>query len=367
MSEPRVVVVGAGPAGAAAAITCAEAGLTVDLLDASARPVDRPGETLHPGVELVFRRLGVDREVESAGFLRHEGVRVSWAGAPRFEPYGADASGPWRGYQAWRATLDGLLRARAEALGVRTLFGCRVRGPVLRAGRVAGVLSDRGPIEATWVVDASGARRVIARAVGLAARPLTPRLVARYGYVSGPRDAEPSLAADPRGWTWRAEVRPGLHQWTRLDFGPRSDVTIFGRPVARSRGADVSWRLCDRAAGPGLFVVGDAAAVLDPASSHGVLRALMSGVQAARAIVVARSGALSARAATEGYTGWLRSWVGHDAAKLRALYGSLPEPPAWARGASSGLDRGHAVPAGARPVRVPPGPETAPTEVESPP
>ena len=45
-----------------------------------------------------------------------------------------------------------------------------------------------------------------------------------------------------------------------------------------SNGADVSWRQLGTPAGPGYFVAGDAAAVTDPSSSHGVLRAIMSGM-----------------------------------------------------------------------------------------
>jgi flavin-dependent dehydrogenase len=54
---------------------------------------------------------------------------------------------------------------------------------------------------------------------------------------------------------------------------------------ARRRGADVTWRIISPAAGPGFFLVGDAVAVLDPASSHGVLKALMTGMMAAHLIL----------------------------------------------------------------------------------
>ena len=46
-----VVVVGGGPAGSSAAISCAEAGLRVALLERERFPRDLPGETLPPGVE----------------------------------------------------------------------------------------------------------------------------------------------------------------------------------------------------------------------------------------------------------------------------------------------------------------------------
>ena len=41
-----------------------------------------------------------------------------------------------------------------------------------------------------------------------------------------------------------------------------------------------TWRMAERMAGAGWFIVGDAAATLDPTSSHGVLKALLSGMTA---------------------------------------------------------------------------------------
>src|SRR4051794_14939496 len=95
-----VLVIGGGPAGTAAAITCAHAGLSVSLIEGIDFPRHRPGETLHPGVEPLLECLGAAGAVRSAGFLRHPGVWVQQSGRAEFQPYGADANGPWLGFQA---------------------------------------------------------------------------------------------------------------------------------------------------------------------------------------------------------------------------------------------------------------------------
>src|SRR6185295_6330859 len=46
-----LLILGAGPAGCAAAMQARRAGLDVLLLDSSERPRPTPGETLHPGIE----------------------------------------------------------------------------------------------------------------------------------------------------------------------------------------------------------------------------------------------------------------------------------------------------------------------------
>jgi hypothetical protein len=265
-----VAIVGAGPAGTATAISCLRAGLRVAILERERFPRERPGETLHPGVEPLLRKLGVLERVSRAGFLRHEGIWVRWdISSPRFVPYGADEDGAWRGFQAWGADLDAILLERARELGAEILQPCRVLDTIVLGNRVNGIETSRGVVEARFVVDAAGSRHWLARRLGLAIRFLSPRLIARFGYLKGscpPRDSAPAIVADERGWTWTAMVRPNLYHWTRLNLDggwPESTFVpneLHGlAPHGRSRGADVGWRVVEKPAGPGCFVAGDAA------------------------------------------------------------------------------------------------------------
>lgn len=332
-----VLVVGGGPGGSAAAIGCAAAGLRVVLFERDPPGRGRPGETLHPGAEPLLARLGVWREVSAAGFLRHEGHWVSWAGPARFEPFGRDAEGPWRGLQVWRAEFDAILLARARALGVDVRQPCRVSKPLVEGGRVAGVLTPEGAFRAPFVVDAAGGRRWLTRELGLPVVETSPRLVATYGYVKGEcaaRDAAPALSADRRGWTWTARVRPGVYAWTRLDLAGRKAEADWLPPELRgleplgpARAADVTWRVAAPTAGPGYFLVGDAASVLDPASSHGVLKAIMSGMTAARLIVTAANRRADETQNAQGYDRWLRDWFVRDTERLRGLYNIFSQSP----------------------------------------
>jgi flavin-dependent dehydrogenase len=338
--KANVVIVGAGPAGAAGAICCARAGLKVVVLDRERSRRERPGETLHPGAEVLLGELGVLERVLQAGFLRHEGIWVRWDGHRRFAPYGADAAGPWRGFQAWGAELDAILLEQARELGARVLQPSRALNPIISRGRVSGVESTTGRIEAGYVVDAAGSRHWLARRLGLGIQRCSPRLIARFGYREGAcpgRDGVPTITADERGWTWIAEVHPSLFHWTRVDLdGWPSDGTFVPpelrglSPRGRCRGADVTWRVVRRPAGPGFFLTGDAVAVLDPASSRGVLKAISSGMLAARAITETLSSG-SRDAGARDYSEWINDQFDHDVAGLLALYGRLPKPPSWVR------------------------------------
>lgn len=327
--DTDVLIAGGGPAGAAAAITCAGHGMRVILCERDAAAGDRPGETLHPGIEPLLAQLGVADRLAAVTGARHSGIWIEWGGARRFEAFGADERGAWQGYQVWRADFDAMLLDRARELGVDVRRPCAATG-VLDDGRVR---TTDGVVSAPVRVDATGRARWLGRALGVAAPPRSPRLVARYGYVEGecpPRDDAPALVADAEGWTWTARVKPRLYQWTRVGFdGERAAADWLPdefRGMARrgpTRGADVTWRMAERVADAGWFMVGDAAAILDPTSSHGVLKALMSGMMAGHLITaVVRQGA-PAREAASAYHAWLAGWFATDAARLGEFYRQL--------------------------------------------
>jgi 2-polyprenyl-6-methoxyphenol hydroxylase-like FAD-dependent oxidoreductase len=206
---------------------------------------------------------------------------------------------------------------------------------------VIGVATSDGPLFARWVIDAGGGAHWLARGLDIPLQFASPRLIARYGYVTGDcpeRDEAPEIAADETGWSWSACIAPGLYHWTRLslseddplrDRPPRAFAQLT--PVSRTRGANVTWRIVSQPAGPGYVCVGDAAAVLDPASSHGVLKGLMSGMMAVHVIAKAESGTASIAAATETYSAWLREWFRADVRALGRMYQDLPHPPPWVR------------------------------------
>jgi flavin-dependent dehydrogenase len=334
-----VLIIGGGPSGSAAALQSRRAGLRAALIEREAFPRHRPGETLHPAVEPLLERLGAAGLLVSANFLRHEGNWVKWQEGLKFVPFGRDARGRWRGFQAWRAVFDELLLNRAREAGTHILQPCAALKCLFDGGRVRGVFTSQGKMQAGWVIDASGPRHWLANQLGIEIEKHSPRLVVRYGYARGEcpsRDEAPAIVGDDSGWTWTAKVLPGLYQWTRLSWDgatvSRSWLpTEFERltPAGPARRADVTWRMVAEPAGAGYFIAGDAAAVLDPASSHGVLKGIMSAMMAAHTIsTIVRQQQDEGTGAGE-YSRWLKDWFTTDVANLRKIYAALPSPPAW--------------------------------------
>lgn len=75
--------------------------------------------------------------------------------------------------------------------------------------------------------------------------------------------------------------------------------------------------------------MGDAAAVLDPAASHGVPKAVMSGMMAGHVIAACVSGEGTPAAATLAYARCLAGQFEADVSALTGMYQSLPHPPVW--------------------------------------
>jgi flavin-dependent dehydrogenase len=327
-----VIVVGAGPAGCAAAIQCAQYGYRVVLLEQEIFPRDRPGETLHPGVEPLLLQLGLDAAVRGADFLRHTGNWVRWPSELEFQPFGSSEGEQWRGFQAWRATFDALMMDRARELGVCIKQPSKVTTLLRTTAGVSGVQTPNGPITCDFLIDAGGSKHWLARKLSLNIRRYSPRLIVRFGYVHGnceARDDAPALMADANGgWTWTARVKPNVYHWSRLSWlpGHKKDVLpgeLCGlQPCGPARSADVTWRLVTNAAGPGYFLVGDAAAVLDPLSSHGVLKGLMTGMMAAH--LIKNENKLSQADISKTYCEWLAHWFELDVSRLKQLYKRLP-------------------------------------------
>lgn len=327
-----VLVVGAGPAGCAAAIRAASRGLRVAVIEKASFPRDLPGEALHPGVEQIFSELGVTQAISKAGFLRNPGWILERSDERTFVPFEGH-SGLGFGYQAWRSKLDSVLLAHARSAGAVVVQGA---AEVLKKdGSVAGIQVPGQSWFCRYLIDASGASRWLSRKLRLAVQDFSPRLVARYAYFVGECDLGiiPEFREHPCGWTWLARVKTDCCQCVQLSLATNVQIPDPPPPFqdCRFRGADVTWRLVRECAGHGYFLCGDAVAVLDPAASSGVARALASGLKAADLIVQVANDGMDPVAAAAAYRQWCANQFLHQARQLAQRYAELEAPPVWLR------------------------------------
>ncbi len=293
MTVHDVAVIGAGPAGLAAALTLAEGGVRVVVLERSESFRDTPGEHLGPAALPVLARLGWTPRAPGAVPL--SAIVSHWRAGPPvrqealFDPYGL-------GFAIERATLLSDLAARAGAAGAALRFGSTARGISGRPGDWR-ITCDSGDVTAGAIFDASGRARRVARALGAAAGAADD-LICHHRVLAG-ADAgavELVLEAVDQGWWYTLALpRPG-----RIAAGFVTDrmtgavwESALGRaPATRARIGGLSE--CTRctvpcgspgehlAGGAGWRGLGDAHAASDPLSGLGLARALSDGREAAR-------------------------------------------------------------------------------------
>jgi flavin-dependent dehydrogenase len=337
-----LLIVGGGPAGCAAAIRAASAGLRVALIEKAAFPRDLPGEALHPDVERAFVALGVSEAISQADFICCPGWIRARAAESSFVPFEGQA-GLGFGYQAWRSEMDSILLDQARRRGVTVAQPARTGKVLLRGNCVVGLEVNGQPWYSGHLVDASGTARWLARTLRLPLKAFSPKLVARYAYHQGDCAVGtiPQFHEHDCGWTWLARVRTNCCQCVQLSLSADAEPPAPPPPfeTVRFRGADVTWRLVPKCAGPGYFLCGDAAAVLDPAAPSGVARALASGLKAADLMVEVAANRMDSRAAAAVYRQWCADQFIAQARQLATRYAELRDPPAWLEGLDRHFDQ----------------------------
>jgi geranylgeranyl reductase family protein len=335
LMELDLLVVGAGPAGTAAAITAADLGLRVRVVDKARFPRDKTcGDGLTTGALRRLERLGLDaRELPSYTSVR-EVVIVGPDGRR------IDLPLPDRGEYAAvvpRVELDHALVRLARRRGVTIDEGVAVGTLETRPDSVAVGLDTGETIEARNLVAADGHYSTVRR---LARPDAAPQLGTWHAFRQYFRGVD-----DSKLWVlFEADLLPG-YAWVfplgdgrvNVGYGVLRDAHTTGKqlkalwadvlarpsmravlgPDARPEGTVRAWPIPaelhrDQLVAGRVLFVGDAASVVDPLTGEGIAQALETGALAAEA--VADDGDVGAR-----YARSVSRALGADLAMARGL------------------------------------------------
>jgi flavin-dependent dehydrogenase len=356
-----VIIIGGGPAGAAAAITLSRRGSRPIVLESRSGPELKVGECLPPTANPLLDRLGLTEHLRQAGHLISHGNRSAWGSSTPtennflFSPYGS-------GWHLDRRAFESTLAERAREEGADWRYGWRLKRCTRRGG--TWLLQANTPdgdmhLEAGFLVDATGRAARLARQLGErqirydrlvgAATLMEPR-------ASGTsRDSFTLVEAVASGWwyssqlpsgdlmaayftdsdlldhravrkieSWLARLAETDHTWNRVrqgDHRPRGEPVILPANTARlSQIAGADW-----------LAAGDAAVAYDPLSSYGISSALGAGLGAGNAIADQLAGDADAipnyiRTIDRAFEQYLALCRDHYAIEQR-----WPDEPFWRR------------------------------------
>ncbi len=318
---PRVIVIGAGPAGCAAGIVLATNGAFPLLLERGQPGKDKAcGDAWIPSAVEELRAFTTDeRELvpNAHAFARIDGhwsERKVWS-------FGL---APFQGVTARRALVDQWLRDRVAAAGGSIWYGAQAT-KLRVSGRQIELTIRRGAEKHNFapsaVVLATGAGRPIARQAGLDGEPGFGAALSSYLPTDGNFAYPTFLFGEPSpGYSWvfpmganaanagvfalSKAAASGLRAQMKVllaHLGVSGAVRTRGGVLPLWSGKGTAWS--DAA---GVVSCGDAAGLVDPISGEGLTAALVSGKRAGAAAASFLSGKSDA---LQDYSQWIRNWA----------------------------------------------------------
>jgi geranylgeranyl reductase family protein len=318
-TDVDVLVVGAGPAGAAAAYHLARHGVDVLCVDKAAFPREKVcGDGLTPRGVRALRSLGVDPT--EPGFVRIEGLRVYGPSVRLDLPWPRLSSLPDFGVVRTRHDLDHLLVQRAVKAGAVVWEETEVLAPVVDHDWVVGARVRRnggppGTVRARYVLAADGASSRFAQKAGVRRVASRPLGVAARRYYRSPRSQgswfeswfdlwENGVILPGYGWIFPVgdgvlNVGAGLLNTTSYfkEISPRRMLDVFTRSLPEDWGIDEANAAGEVLSGPlpmgmnrrplalpGLLLLGDAGGVVNPFTGEGIAYAIESAEVAAELV-----------------------------------------------------------------------------------
>lgn len=317
------IIIGGGPAGTCSGAILAEYGHRVLILEREKFPRYHIGESLIPFTFQPLERIGMIPKMRKSAFVKKYSVTFVQPDGKRSQPFyffnRYDRDTVAQTWQVLRSEFDQMLLDNAREKGAEVREETTVLRTLLEDGQVVGVevagkSGHQSQIRARITLDCSGKEAFTSNRNGWRMRdPYLDKIAVWTYYKDSKRgegidEGDTTVAYVPeKGWFWHIPQHRGMTSVGVVAEGKyltrggvREPRDIFHREVKEN-----AWiqdrlsvgectgeyfitseysrhsRYC---ASPGLLLVGDALAFLDPVFSSGVMLALKSGQLAGEAV-----------------------------------------------------------------------------------
>ncbi|HTD85657.1 MAG TPA: NAD(P)/FAD-dependent oxidoreductase [Candidatus Binatia bacterium] len=308
-----VIIIGAGPAGSAAAAVLAEHGHSVLVLERDKFPRYHIGESLLPFTYYPLKRLRLIDKMRQSAFVKKYSVQFVSTSGKASQPFYFNTRYDENVAQTWqvlRSEFDQMLVDNACEKGAVIREGVTVTGLLRERGRIVGVRTHDQEFRAPMTLDCSGKDSFAAVRNHWRTRDPALNKVAVWTYYKGAKrdpgiDAGATTVAfvPEKGWFWYIPqhndmVSVGVVAEAKYltRGGVKKPKAIFDREIDQNfwikdhlaAGTQVGeyfitheFTFHSRYCGEeGLLLAGDAFCFLDPVFSSGLMFALKSGIMA---------------------------------------------------------------------------------------
>ncbi len=279
LSSPDLLIVGAGPAGLAAAIAASQRGLSVQVLDSSQPIIDKAcGEGLLPAAVESLAQLGI--ELTSVPHAPFRGIRFLDAASD--DKSTAALFRDISGIGIRRTRLYQLLLDRALALGVSIQWQTTVHAIANQNSGILTVESSNGTFRPRYLIGADGLHSRIRTLAGLDhASSTRTRIGIRQHFATTPHTDLVEVYWSPIG---QAYVTPVSHSELCIAFvynsrPPQDHLAAFpalqarlrsATPIGAPRGAITLTRSLRRVTSGNIALIGDASGSVDAVTGKGL-------------------------------------------------------------------------------------------------
>lgn len=335
MNHADVIVIGGGPAGIAAAITCVQGGLKVILLadkpgelsldEAAGRPAE-PLQSLHPGALSLLQKLQIDGAIAYSSKGTYTGIQTG----EHISHLSTVEGEIWEGHHIAPSLFSSFALLKAKEFGIDLRFSSRANEVICSDDAVTGItLSDGTALNCKYLIDASGRNRFAGRFLKfdevMHSRPLLSWTGVSMDDEHDYRNKQLAhFEPNEHGWAWTAYSQHGYHTWTKLT--DNKNAGFFTKELAASpkstsvRAANMQWCVFRPLACPGLLLAGDAAGILDPAAGQGILSGLMSGIMAGETVISCVKNSMLSNWHLAQYDNWFMTHYNHKKDALNKRY-----------------------------------------------
>ena len=284
-----IAIIGSGPAGTSAAITCKKNGLKVIVISPYKQYNKNelhPVQSVHPGLLTLMKGLGIENTLLNSVKSKFNGIYVN----DQFTALG-NSNEEWLGYHLDKPKFDVLLQDQLTTLKIPVIDSKLDSILCFNDGKEIELTTKDGAVYSSkFVIDASGSARKLGRLLNIKELFFSPPLICRTGVseLIDEQTLKTEFASKKNGWVWIAPEDNKQFTWNKLSLNKLDvdDAMVDSSKLLNEiRVYNVRWRAFRPVFRNNILLCGDAAGILDPSAGQGIFNAFLSGIKAGNTVI----------------------------------------------------------------------------------